>query len=85
MFTDRIDWMRTENPDVKFENNELGRVKKEVWDMNEEQLDAVLKEYGIPSPSELGMADSYIQTTPRGKLAERRKKNDIVFVPLGST
>ena len=43
MFTDRIDWMRTENPDVKFENNELGRVKKEVWDMNEEQLDAVLK------------------------------------------
>ena len=85
MFTDRIDWMRTENPDVKFENNELGRVKKEVWDMNEEQLDAVLKEYGIPSPSERGMADSYIQTTPRGKLAERRKKNDIVFVPIGST
>ena len=84
-FTEKPNWIRTECPDVKFEDNELGRLKKKVWDMSEAELDAVLEEYGIPSPSELGTPGSYIQTTPRGQLAERRKKNDIVFLPIGST
>ena len=46
-------WIPTEDPAVIFEDNEVGRMKKEVWDMTEAELDAVLAEYGIPSPSDL--------------------------------
>ena len=35
-------WILTDNPAVVFEDNAVGRMKKEVWDMTEEQLDAVL-------------------------------------------
>ena len=83
---EKINWLRTENPDVKFEDNAIGRIKKEVWDADEAQLDKWLKEdFGMPAPSELGMANCYIQTTPRHTLIERRRKNDVVFVPIGST
>ena len=58
-------WILTDNPAVVFEDNAVGRMKKEVWDMTEEQLDAVLAEYEVPSPSELGVAGTYIQNTPR--------------------
>jgi creatinine amidohydrolase len=75
----------TELPDLFFEDNAVGRLKKEVWDMTEEQLDAVLAEYGIPSPSEWGKVGAYIQTTPRYKVIENRRKNDIVFIPVGCT
>jgi len=63
----------------------VGRLKKQVWDMSEEELDAELAEFGIPAESELGKPGTYIQNTPRVKLIEKRKKNDIVFVPLGCT
>lgn len=86
MTVEKIEWLRTENPDVKFENNPIGRIKKAVWDADEEQLDKWLKEdFEIPSPSELGKPNCYIQTTPRHRLNERRSKNDIVFLPIGST
>ena len=26
----KIDWIETENPEVRFENNAIGRIKKEV-------------------------------------------------------
>lgn len=78
-------WITTENPAIIFEDNAVGRMKKEVWDMTEEQLDKVLEEYGIPSPSELGVAGTYIQNTPRQEQIEKRRKNDIVFVPIGCT
>lgn len=78
-------WITTENPAICFEDNAVGRMKKEVWDMTEEQLDEVLQEYGIPSPSELGVAGTYIQNTPRQEQIEKRRKNDIVFVPIGCT
>lgn len=82
----KIDWIRTENVDIKFENNAIGRIKKQVWDADEKLLDKWLKEdFEIPSPSELGKANCYIQTTPRHRLIERRRKNDIVFLPVGST
>lgn len=42
--------------------------------MTEEQLDKVLEEYGIPSPSELGVAGTYIQNTPRQEQIEKRCK-----------
>lgn len=67
-------WITTENPAIIFEDNAVGRMKKEVWDMTEEQLDKVLEEYGIPSPSELGVAGTYIQNTPRQEQIEKRCK-----------
>ena len=75
----------TEQPDLFFEDNAVGRLKKEIWDMTEKQLDALLAEYGIPSPGEWGKEGAYIQTTPRYKLIENRRKNDIVFIPVGCT
>ncbi|MDR2523051.1 MAG: creatininase family protein [Synergistaceae bacterium] len=85
MAKQQIDWITTDVPGIIFENTEVGRLKKEVWDMNEEQIDKVLEEYGIPAESELGKAGSYIQNTPRAQLIEKRRKNDIVFVPIGCT
>ncbi len=78
-------WIMTDVPGIMFEDTQVGRLKKEVWDMTEEQLDAVLAEYGIPSDSELGKPGTYIQNTPRCKVIEKRRKNDIVFVPIGCT
>lgn len=78
-------WIPTEHPAIVFEDNTVGRLKKEIWDASEEDIAAVLKEYEIPSPSELGKAGSYIQNTPRVKCIEKRRKNDIVFLPIGCT
>jgi len=78
-------WLLTGNPAIIFEDNEVGRLKKKIWDASEEEIDAILKEYEIPSPSELGKAGCYIQNTPRAKVIEKRKKNDIVLVPIGCT
>lgn len=82
---DNKKWFTTDNPSVFFEDNSIGRVKKTLWDATIEEIDEILKEYEIPSPSELGKAGSYIQTTPRVKVVENRRKNDIVFVPIGCT
>ena len=78
-------WLTTEHPAIVFEDNTVGRLKKEIWDASEKQIDAILKEYDIPSPSELGKAGCYIQNTPRVKCIEKRRKNDIVFLPIGCT
>ena len=63
-------WIFTENPTIFFENTPVGRCKKEVWDMSEEEVDRVLREdYGIPAPPELDKAGSYgIQELPDGYL-----------------
>jgi len=78
-------WLLTDNPAIIFEDNAVGRLKKQLWDATEEEIEAILDEYGIPSPSELGKAGTYIQNTPRVKVIEKRKKNDIVLVPIGCT
>ena len=78
-------WITTENPAIMFEDTEVGRLKKELWDASEKKIDAILKAYGVPSPPELGMPGSYIQTTPRCTLIENRHKNDIVLIPVGCT
>ena len=75
--------LATNEPDLFFEDNTVGRTKKEVWDASDQEIDALLAEYGIPSPVEWGKPGSYIQTTVRAQVEENRKKNDIVFVPLG--
>jgi len=78
-------WITTEYPAIVFEDTEVGRLKKEIWDASDEEIDRILSEYGIPSPPELGKPGSYIQTTPRAKVVENRKKNDIVIIPVAST
>lgn len=78
-------WLLTGNPAIIFEDNTVGRLKKQIWDASEEEIDAILKEYEIPSESELGKAGTYIQNTPRIKAIAKRRKNDILFVPIGCT
>ena len=78
-------WFTTERPDVIFENTSTGRLKKELWEASEEEIDKILQDYGIPSAPELGVAGTYIQNTPRYKVIEKRKKNDVVLVPIGCT
>ena len=75
--------LATGEPDLFFEDNSVGRLKKEVWDATDQEIDALLEEYGIPSPVEWGKPGSYIQTTVRYQVEENRRQNDIVFVPVG--
>ena len=42
-------WIKTDRPDLVFENTAVGRMKKEIWDADEAQLDAILAEYGVPA------------------------------------
>ncbi|PKM85511.1 MAG: creatininase [Firmicutes bacterium HGW-Firmicutes-11] len=78
-------WITTEYPEISFEDSKIGRMKKEVWDASEEEIDAILAEYGIPADSELGKPGCYIQTTSRNRLIEKRRKNDVVLIPIGCT
>ncbi|MFN8457230.1 MAG: creatininase family protein [Anaerolineae bacterium] len=52
---------------------------------SEAEIDAILADYGLPAPVEWGKAGSYIQTTVRWKVVEERRKNDILFLPIGCT
>jgi len=79
-------WYTTEYPEIKFEKGtSIGEMKKRIWDASEEEIQKILDEYEIGAPSELGKPNCYIQTTPRNKLIEKRKKNDVVLVPIGCT
>jgi creatinine amidohydrolase len=78
-------WIATENPAIMFEDNSVGKLKKEIWDASEQGIDKILRDYQIPSTPELAKPGSYIQTTVRQKLIENRRKNDIIFIPVGST
>ncbi len=75
----------TNQPDLFFEDNAVGRLKKGVWEASDAEIDAILAEYGVPSPVEWGKPGSYIQTTVRWQVEANRKKNDIVFIPVGCT
>jgi creatinine amidohydrolase len=78
-------WLASDNPTVIFEDNAIGRMKKELWEASDEKIEAVLKEYGVPSPVEWGKPGSYLQMIIRQQLVEERSKNDIVFIPIGCT
>ena len=80
---ERKKWLTTEYPEILFEDNAVGRMKKELWDASDEKIEEILKDYEIPSLSELGVGGTYIQNTPRAKCIEKRKKNDIVIIPIG--
>ncbi len=79
------EWLKTERDDLRFENTAVGRMKKKIWEATNQEIDQILADYGIPSHSELAKPGSYIQTTIRHQVVENRKKNDIVFVPIGCT
>ena len=67
-------YLASNQPDLFFEDNAVGRLKKEVWEASDEEIDAILADYGVPSPVEWGKPGSYIQTTTRWKVEENRKK-----------
>ena len=79
------DWLTTDRDDLRFENTGVGRLKKRIWEASDQEIEAILQDYGIPTPSELAKPGTYIQTTIRREVVANRKKNDIVFVPIGST
>ncbi|MCJ7752506.1 MAG: creatininase family protein [Armatimonadetes bacterium] len=78
-------WLATDQPDLFFEDNPVGRMKKDLWDAGDDRIDAVLADYGIPSPVEWTTPGSYIQTTIRHEVEANRRKNDVVFIPVGCT
>lgn len=63
-------WLSTSTATLFFEDNPVGRLKREVWEASEDAIDATLAEYGLPSPSELGKPGTYIQNTVRHELIE---------------
>lgn len=78
-------WLTTENPAIVFENTEVGRLKKKIWEASESEIDRILADYGVPAEPELGKPGCYIQTTVRKQLIANRRKNDIVLIPVGCT
>jgi len=79
------EWLTTKYPNIIFENNEVGKLKKRIFDAPMAEIDRILEDYGIPAESELGKAGCYIQNTPRMVAIEKRRKNDIVMLPIGCT
>ncbi len=75
----------TTQNDLFFEDNAVGQMKKAVWEASEAEIEVILADYGVPSPVEWGKPGSYIQTTTRWQVEANRKKNDIVFIPVGCT
>ncbi|MDO8303347.1 MAG: 3-dehydro-scyllo-inosose hydrolase [Sedimentisphaerales bacterium] len=77
--------LSTNQPDLFFENSAVGKMKKQIWEASDKEVDKMLAEYGVPSPPEWCKPGSYIQTTVRYEQEKRRKKNDIVLIPIGCT
>ncbi|GAB4243437.1 MAG: 3-dehydro-scyllo-inosose hydrolase [Thermoleophilia bacterium] len=77
--------LSTDQPDLWFEDNPVGRLKQEIWQASEDEIDRILEEYGVPSPCEWAKPGSYLQTTVRHRVEENRRKNDIVLIPVGCT
>jgi creatinine amidohydrolase/Fe(II)-dependent formamide hydrolase-like protein len=79
------EWLTTSRADLLFEDTSVGRMKKRIWEASDQEIDRILSGYEIPSPSELAKSGTYVQTTIRRQVVENRKKNDIVFIPIGCT
>ncbi len=76
----------TNQPDLWFEDNAVGRMKKEIWEADEAKLTSILAEYGFPAAGcEWAKPNAYIQTTPHHYVEENRRKNDLVLIPVGCT
>lgn len=77
--------LETNQPDLYFEDNAVGRLKHELWHADDDVVEGVLDDYGFPAPVEWGKTGSYLQMMPRADLIEQRRLNDIVFIPIGCT
>ena len=77
--------LATNQPDLWFEDNAVGRLKKEIWEASDAEIDKILADYGIPTPCGWATPGTYIQNTIRHQVVEERKKNDIVLIPVGCT
>ena len=76
----------TSFPAPEFEDTPAGRLKRAIWEASDAEIDRILTEdFAIPSPGELETPGCYIQMTHPDLLAERRRSNDVVMIPLGST
>jgi 3-dehydro-scyllo-inosose hydrolase len=79
-------WYSTDHPAIIFENGtSVGELKKRIWNASDEDISDILDLYGVPGASELGRPGSYIQTSVRQQVIAKRRKNDVVLVPVGST
>lgn len=78
-------WLPTNQPEVWFEDTAVGRMKKEIFEASDVEIDTILAEYEVPSPPEWTKPGSYIQTTVRHELEANRRTNDIVLIPIGCT
>ena len=76
-------YFTTNQPGLIWENNAVGRMKKEIWEASDAEIDKILADYGMPSPCEWAKPGSYIQTTLPEQLIANRHKNDIVLIPVG--
>jgi creatinine amidohydrolase len=82
-------WLASKNPTVVFEDNPIGRMKKELWEADDAAIDAVLAEYGMAPgevpPVQWSTPGVYMQMMTRRQLIEERRQNDIIFLPIGCT
>ena len=60
----------TNQPDLFFEDSAVGNMFRELWNADDATIDAILADYGIPSPCEWTKPGSYIQTTIRHRVVE---------------
>jgi len=74
----------TDQPDLFFEENAVGRLKKEVWDMTRTSSTACWPSTASP-PQRMGQGRRLHPDDARHKLVENRRKNDVVFIPVGCT
>jgi len=77
--------LSTTQPDLFFEDTPSGRMFKELWEADEATVDAMLADYGVPSPCEWAKPGSYLQTTIRAQVERERRLNDVVLIPVGCT
>ena len=47
-------YLTTDYPNIFFEDDKVGRLKKRLWDASEEEIQTILDDYEIPSDSEMG-------------------------------
>ena len=80
-----MDLLTTDQPDLFFEDTPVGRMFKELWEADDAAIDAVLDDYGVPTPCEWAKPGSYLQTTIRAQVEKERRQNDVVLIPVGCT
>ncbi|NOZ49923.1 MAG: creatininase family protein [Chloroflexi bacterium] len=82
-------WLPSDNPTVVFEDNRIGRMKKDIFEASDEKLDQILAEYGMNPghvpPVEWSKPGTYLQMMTGQQMQDELRKNDIVLIPVGCT